>query len=178
MNDESSSPSEYLRDIIGRRAEGFGDIPIYNIVVEEGSIMGADMELHEVTDDHGSFYGDYGVSKEAPEEVKDRVEGFVREFDAEIGACFHNALRVFEEVEGAVYVEGHALNGTGVFHHAWNLVDGHVVDTTLSGKAYYGVRVDDETAGRCAQLGHEENVWGVFTNYADNHRFLTESGYQ
>lgn len=178
MDNTPSTVAERLKESVRAQADGFGDVAYLNCIAEQGEVFAQSLEPHEVHSESGNrFVGDYGLSPDAPESLHEEIRAFVRSVNPEVGACYHNALRFAEVVGRASYVEGHACNSTGDFQHAWNLVDGYVVDTTLAAEAYYGVVIDDETVKRCLNIGYEEDFWGVLTNLADDTQYLRDHGY-
>lgn len=105
------------------------------------------------------------VEETAPEDVRSTVREFSRDEWPEIGQCYRNAL-LFADATDAEYVEGYALLGDGsrpAQSHAWNVLDGHVVDVTSAWTAAYGAVVDDHVTD-AVTLGREENWWGVVFN--------------
>lgn len=106
------------------------------------------------------------VDEAAPEHVRKAVREFARNEWPGMGECYCNAL-LFADATGAEYVEGYARLGDGSRPsqaHAWNVLDGYVVDVTSTWTAGYGAVIDDEHVSNAVELGREENWWGVVFN--------------
>lgn len=100
-------------------------------------------------------YGQVSV-REGYRTIRDRIDcrGFMEE-----GACYRNAMSILRSwrtrrpswISGkqVSYVEGLALDRTGIFLHAWIDIDGVAYDITFQRAfmtTYFGVRLDPEKA--------------------------------
>lgn len=106
------------------------------------------------------------VAESAPEHVHRRVEEFARDRWPTLGQCYLNALRFADET-GAEYVEGYAMLGDGgriPQSHAWNVLDGHVVDVTSAWTAAYGAEIAADHVEAAIELGQDDGWWGVVFN--------------
>lgn len=78
--------------------------------------------------------------------------------------CYDNSLEMALDY-GLPYFEGYAFAGHGIYlpiHHAWNEVDGKVVDTTWdpTGIAYLGIEFDADDVSEARAAGQTMIGWG------------------
>jgi hypothetical protein len=123
------------------------------------------------------------------EEATNRIASLVMGISPAPKKCFFNALGFWylaaqgsDSVGWEVgYVEGFAsFPGDPIpVEHAWNTIDGRIIDTTTTEfSSYLGVPLDDEEL-----LGHyyeqcmETGTWGVIGNRRSDWEFLRERGY-
>ena len=121
------------------------------------------------------------VSSKLNDAERDRIADAIRAVDPMIGICFANALRVWEHDSAFGYVEGYAAAddlGEWVLEHAWNTLNGKLVDITTEFDAFYGVVIsDDSVLSTYHDIGVEADVWGIIGNHHDKYDFLRKRGY-
>lgn len=146
---------------------------------------------HRYVRDHGRSFIDtettwlggreVTISTSLTDADRERVADIIENTDPTKKACFQNALESWNYDDDLSYVEGYAsvesLDGFAC-EHAWNMLNGNLVDVTNAYSSYYGVVFeDDDCLGDYYDIGVENNSWGIIGNHIDNNRFLREREY-
>jgi len=107
---------------------------------------------------------DGSVSKNLDDMYKEKLENsnVLESSDKEEkGRCYFNAMMVWNELDEANYVEGYASNGDKAIFHAWNTVEGEIIDVTASFDEYRGINYEDETVDDNFSEVLISGKWGI-----------------
>jgi len=121
------------------------------------------------------------VSAPLTDEERQRVAEAIRAVNPVVKCCYANALQVWEYDSAFDYAEGFAATDDTPdfgFPHAWNMLNGKLIDVTIDFDDYHGaVFSDDQLLSRYYDIGVEADVWGIIGNHHDRFAFLHEEGY-
>jgi len=121
------------------------------------------------------------VSSPLTEDERDRVAEAIREVNPVEKGCFANAFQVWAHDSAFKFVEGYAsIDDTPDygFEHAWNSINGKLVDVTIDFDDYFGVVFEDNNLlSKYHQFAKETDVWTIIGNHKDRFAFLHECGY-
>jgi hypothetical protein len=118
--------------------------------------MGDAMKLTEFPADFWPWFKDKAVTfTDLPAEaLPPKLSRWAATHDCPAGECFLNAQSAALACAGVEYYEGIAEHGPVRVHHAWNVVNGQVVDLTYHGRPeeapiYWGVRLPKRFVRNC-----------------------------
>jgi hypothetical protein len=125
MNSENKNAlQQYLEHMVLMRKGGFSDVP-QRPLPEGFNYYCVDELILEA--------GSFSSPEELTEEQQEYVGRFVKAVNPQKRGCFKNAQRLVS-MEGGNRIKYH--EGFGAFHfpihHAWNTIDGKVIDVTWS----------------------------------------------
>lgn len=182
MTETSNSPKEEprIKQLLERNLYG---IPFNDCVVEQGDFYCGEFHHDMIT--KGSYPNGNGITASPSLSPIDyeRIEDAVEVITPKFRAGFANALQMWEENLEFTYVEGVGVleNVATLYPHAWNLVDGELVDVTPAEcpfDEYFGIVFDDaDLLSRYVELGHETDAWGILSNQETDNQYLRYHGF-
>jgi len=162
LKETSLMRDRLIADIEAMKRAGMTASPVYRYVVDHGQpVPKIPLTLEETR---------------IVESARDQVE-------PKIGECFRNALMMWSFNHRLKYCEGYTSASKErviiPIYHAWNSLNGKLVDVTPSERwHYYGVTFPDEVTERLLKRTVREREHNpILDDYVHNYEFLRERDY-